>query len=324
MIDAPRRRTRRELRAVPRATEAIVLRSASRTSSASSRRAGTATAPPGSSARSCSCRDGRILFEAEGRVEGRIAPQPRGTNGFGYDPIFFYPPYGCGRSPRWTTRASLPLRTGDRRFVNCGSIWSTMLFERFEDKGLSQVPVRGRLQVTRRRGDRRSAPRHRRVPPVRGRPGRANRLRPRDTRPRGFRVRRARAGRADRARVCLLSALDRGEIYEVQFPHEELPDAPRDRPGQRAARLAAHAWAHARAHVLPRVRHARTAETPMMMLSRRLRLCRLARPSRPPRREGEARPRGAPLRERAATRRPAGRPRDPSRDTGPARCAAPA
>lgn len=39
-------------------------------------------------------RDGAVIYEAEGRIEGRVAAEPRGTNGFGYDPIFFYPPYG--------------------------------------------------------------------------------------------------------------------------------------------------------------------------------------------------------------------------------------
>jgi XTP/dITP diphosphohydrolase len=39
--------------------------------------------------------DGNILFEASGIIEGEIAPEPKGTHGFGYDPIFFYPPYGC-------------------------------------------------------------------------------------------------------------------------------------------------------------------------------------------------------------------------------------
>ena len=45
---------------------------------------------------------GRILFESEGTVEGTIAPAPRGTLGFGYDPIFYYPPLGrtLGEVPR--------------------------------------------------------------------------------------------------------------------------------------------------------------------------------------------------------------------------------
>lgn len=49
-------------------------------------------------------RDGGILCTGAGTVEGEILHVPRGTNGFGYDPLFYLPEYG-------KTMAELDLET---------------------------------------------------------------------------------------------------------------------------------------------------------------------------------------------------------------------
>lgn len=42
----------------------------------------------------CAYPDGRVET-TKGVVEGELAREPRGTNGFGFDPIFYMPEYGC-------------------------------------------------------------------------------------------------------------------------------------------------------------------------------------------------------------------------------------
>jgi XTP/dITP diphosphohydrolase len=40
-------------------------------------------------------RGSEILFETETAVAGAVADRPRGGHGFGYDPIFYYPPFAA-------------------------------------------------------------------------------------------------------------------------------------------------------------------------------------------------------------------------------------
>jgi len=44
---------------------------------------------------------GRLVRTFRGEVEGRLLEAPRGDDGFGYDPLFFYPPFDCtfGEAP---------------------------------------------------------------------------------------------------------------------------------------------------------------------------------------------------------------------------------
>lgn len=40
-------------------------------------------------------RNQQVLHTSRGAVEGQILKEPHGSGGFGYDPLFFYPPFGC-------------------------------------------------------------------------------------------------------------------------------------------------------------------------------------------------------------------------------------
>ena len=47
-------------------------------------------------------KSGQLVHTFYGEVRGLLLEEPHGTNGFGYDPLFFYPPFGC-------TLAEVPL-----------------------------------------------------------------------------------------------------------------------------------------------------------------------------------------------------------------------
>ena len=66
----------------------------------------------------------RVLFESEGAIDGRIAAEPKGEHGFGYDPIFFYPPFAAtlaeaGRRKSEVSHRAVAFRAL-RRFLTSG------------------------------------------------------------------------------------------------------------------------------------------------------------------------------------------------------------
>lgn len=51
-----------------------------------------------------------VVFETEGRIEGQIATGPSGQGGFGYDPIFFYPPFASTLAEAGARKSSVSHR----------------------------------------------------------------------------------------------------------------------------------------------------------------------------------------------------------------------
>ena len=49
----------------------------------------------------CLAQAGEVLGTFRGEVEGTLKEEPHGSGGFGYDPLFYYPPFGCtfGEAP---------------------------------------------------------------------------------------------------------------------------------------------------------------------------------------------------------------------------------
>ncbi|MDR1989449.1 MAG: RdgB/HAM1 family non-canonical purine NTP pyrophosphatase [Acidobacteriaceae bacterium] len=67
----------------------------------------------------------KTVFETRGTIEGQIAPEPKGAGGFGYDPIFFYPPFGMTLAEAGEKKSAVSHRgeafRNVRRWIEAGS-----------------------------------------------------------------------------------------------------------------------------------------------------------------------------------------------------------
>lgn len=76
--------------------------------------------------------DGTILAESEGSVEGLITHEPRGSAGFGYDPLFLLPEFG-------QTMAELGLEIKNR--ISHRAVALRRLRERIAELGIPHPPA---------------------------------------------------------------------------------------------------------------------------------------------------------------------------------------
>ena len=69
--------------------------------------------------------DGRVI-QARGEIHGELTREPRGENGFGYDPIFYYPPAGL-------TTAEMP--SEEKNAVSHRGNALKVLYEKLKEAG---------------------------------------------------------------------------------------------------------------------------------------------------------------------------------------------
>lgn len=69
--------------------------------------------------------DGAVV-QARGEVHGMLTREPRGENGFGYDPIFYYPPAGM-------TTAQMP--SGEKNQISHRAVALRVLYDQLKEQG---------------------------------------------------------------------------------------------------------------------------------------------------------------------------------------------
>jgi XTP/dITP diphosphohydrolase len=90
----------------------------------------------------CLVRNSFVMYETTGIVEGEIASAPRGQRGFGYDPIFYYPPHASTLA-EVTDEEKVAVAHRGRAFRQLAAwLAGNVLAESTErrTKGLSSVP----------------------------------------------------------------------------------------------------------------------------------------------------------------------------------------